>query len=213
MTASLTTTEDPASPAPRAWRADRAFAWWLLIAGVVGLLAAATLLIERIELLQDPTYVPSCSISPILSCGSVMTTDQASVFGFPNPIIGVAAFPIVATTGAVLLAGAQLGRWYWLGLQMGVTFGIGLVTWLAFQSLYRIGALCPYCMVVWAVVIPTFVVVTLRNLGSGVFGDRLARSRTTRTLLDWVAPLLLLPVLIVIMLITIRFWDYWVTLV
>ena len=33
------------------------------------------------------------------------------------------------------------------------------VHWLIFQSLYRIGALCPYCMVVWAVTIPLLVVV------------------------------------------------------
>ena len=33
------------------------------------------------------------------------------------------------------------------------------IHWLIFQSLYRIGALCPYCMVVWAVTIPLLVVV------------------------------------------------------
>ena len=31
------------------------------------------------------------------------------------------------------------------------------VHWLIFQSLYRIGALCPYCMVVWAVTISLLV--------------------------------------------------------
>lgn len=29
---------------------------------------------------------------------------------------------------------------------------------LKFETLYEIGALCPYCMVVWAVTIPLFVV-------------------------------------------------------
>ena len=44
----------------------RASAWWVLIAGVIGLLASSTLLIEKIAMLKDPTFVPSCSINPVL---------------------------------------------------------------------------------------------------------------------------------------------------
>ncbi|GAA3013484.1 hypothetical protein GCM10020229_26000 [Kitasatospora albolonga] len=47
-------------------------------------------------------------------------------------------------------------------------FGIGFVTWLMTQTLYSIGALCPYCMVVWAAMIPLFWYTTLHNLRSGV---------------------------------------------
>ena len=65
---------------------------WVLIAGVVGLAAALTLTVEKIEMLINPAYVPSCSINPVLSCGSVMVTPQASAFGFPNPLIGIVAF-------------------------------------------------------------------------------------------------------------------------
>ena len=57
-------------------------------------IAAATLLIEKIELIEDPSYVPSCSINPILSCGSIMVTDQAEIFGFPNPILGIIGFSL-----------------------------------------------------------------------------------------------------------------------
>src|SRR3546814_5623693 len=95
------------------------------------------LLIEKIALLEDPTYVPSCSINPILSCGSVMSTEQAEVFGFPNPIIGVAGFAIVTTVGVALVAGARLQRWFWWGLQAGTTFGVVFIHWLMFQSLDR----------------------------------------------------------------------------
>ena len=55
-----------------------ASAVWVLIAGVVGLAAALTLTIEKIEILINPDYVPSCSINPVLSCGSVMV-DPAGV--------------------------------------------------------------------------------------------------------------------------------------
>ena len=194
-------------------RDDRSLGWWLLLAGLVGLAAAATLLVEKILLLGDPDYVPSCSLNPVLSCGSIMESAQAEVFGFPNPIIGLAAFPVVATTGAALLGRAQLPRWYWLGLQAGVTFGVAFVGWLVFQSLYRIGALCPYCMVVWVVVLPTFWYVTLRNANTGAFGPRVAEAGWVRAIGSWHAPMLLLIYVVVLVLIAIRFWSYWSTLV
>lgn len=186
--------------------------WGLLVGGTVGLVAAFVLVLEKIALLADSEYVPTCSINPVLNCGSIMKTAQAEVFGFPNPLIGVASFSVVMATGAVLLAGARPARWYWWGLQAGVTFGAGFVTWLIFQSLYRIGALCPYCMVVWVVVIPTFWYVTLHNMESGTMGTRVARSRAVRAMRDAHALVLTLVLLLVLGLILERFWSYWVTL-
>ncbi|WP_210651112.1 vitamin K epoxide reductase family protein [Nocardioides sp. SYSU D00065] len=191
---------------------ERPLAIGLVVGGLVGLVASAVLLIERIRLAEDSSYVPSCSINPVLSCGNVMESAQAALLGFPNPVIGVAAFPVVIATGAALLAGGRLARWYWLGLQAGVTAGFALIAWLVFQSLYRIGALCPYCMVVWAVVLPIFWYVTLRNLSAGVLGEAAADSRAEAVLQDWRAPLLFGAYLLVLLLILQRFWDYWSTL-
>ncbi|WP_433697174.1 vitamin K epoxide reductase family protein [Nocardiopsis sp. CA-288880] len=144
-----------------------ALPWLLAVGGAVGLLASTALLVEKIRVLADPGHVPACSLDPVLSCGTVMATPQAEAFGIPNPIIGVACFAVVTTVGAALLAGARFRPWFWLGLQAGVLAGAVLVHWLIFQSLYRIGALCPYCMVVWAVTIPVFWYVTLHNVRSG----------------------------------------------
>lgn len=191
---------------------DRRLAWGLAAGGLVGFIASAVLLVERIKLAQDSAYVPTCSINPVLSCGSVMETAQAALLGFPNPIIGVAAFPVVVTTGMAILAGARLARWYWLGLQVGVTAALTLISWLAFQSIYRIGALCPYCMAVWSIVIPLFWYVTLRNLSHGALGDNLRDSRATVLLREWHAPLVLAPFLVLLVLIGERFWSYWSTL-
>ena len=141
----------------------RAVPWVLTVGGAIGLLAAFVLAVEKIALLEDPDYVPSCSLNPVLSCGSIMRTPQAEVFGFPNPLLGIAGFAVVLTTGVALLAGARLPGWYWLGLHLGAGLGVLFTHWLAFESLYVIGALCPYCMVVWAVVIPVFWYTTLHN--------------------------------------------------
>jgi uncharacterized membrane protein len=72
----------------------------------------------------------------------------------------------VLTLGVLLLARVELPEFVWIGLQLGVLFGIAFVTWLQTQSIYNIGKLCPWCMVVWAVMIPLFVLVTARNLRS-----------------------------------------------
>lgn len=143
---------------------NRGLGWLLTIGGAIGMVSAAILLIEKINLLKDPNGPLACDINPIVGCGNVINTDQAGVFGFPNPLLGVAGFAIVLTLGVLLIAKVALPAFVWLGLQAGALFGIGLITWLQYQSLYNINALCPWCMVVWAVTIPIFVWITARNL-------------------------------------------------
>lgn len=138
--------------------------WILIVCGVIGLVCSFIIMFEKLELLKNPAYSPSCDLNPVISCGSIMASDQSNAFGFPNPIIGLIAYPVVITTGVVLLMGVQLRRWYWAGLQLGTIFGVAFCHWLFFQSVYRIGALCPYCMVVWAVTITTFWYVLLYNI-------------------------------------------------
>ena len=196
------------APTDQTGSEDRRLAWLLVAAGLVGLVAAFTLLVEKIALIEDPSYVPSCSINPILSCGSIMRTKQAEAFGFPNPIIGVAGFAVVVTTGMAVLAGATLRRWFWLGLQGGTTLGVVFIHWLIFQSLYRIDALCPYCMVVWVVTIPLFWYTTLHNDRAGhlrVLGPR----RAARLAAEYHGVVLTAWYLAVAALIANRFWDYW----
>lgn len=192
---------------------ERTLRWLLPLVGVVGGVAAFVLTVEKIALIADPSYVPTCSISPVLSCGSIMDTQQAEVFGFPNPLMGLVAFAVLTTTGVVLATGARLPRWYWLGLQVGVVLGLAFVAWLVSESLYDIGALCPYCMVVWAVVIPGSWYVTLANLTSGRLGRRAADSRAVGVLAENHAVVLMALYLVVVALVLQRFWDYWVSLV
>nr|WP_221317941.1 vitamin K epoxide reductase family protein [Mycobacterium sp. AZCC_0083] len=178
---------------------------WVLIAGVVGLAAAFTLTIEKIKLLENPAYVPSCSINPVLSCGSVMVTPQAAAFGFPNPLIGIVAFSVVVVSGVLAIAKVPLPRWYWAGLAVGTTLGVVFIHWLIYQSLYTIGALCPYCMVVWTVTIPLLVVVASIAVPP--------TSGVVRALHQWRWSLVALWFTGLILLILVRFWDYWSTLI
>lgn len=205
----------PAAPQPAPVEASgpdgvvvpRPSAWWVLIAGVIGLGASATLLIEKIEMLLNPSYVPSCSINPVLSCGSVMVRPEASAFGFPNPLIGVVSFTLVVVTGVLAVARVPLPRWYWIGLTAGTALGVVFVHWLIYETLYEIGALCPYCMVVWAVTVPLLVVVASIALRP------LAANPAAQAVYHWRWPLVTLWFTAVLLLILVRFWDYWSTLI
>ncbi len=199
---------------------SRALPWLLVVGGLVGLVAAAALLVERIRVLADPDHVPACSFNPVLSCGTVMVTPQAEVFGVPNPLIGVACFAAVTAVGAALLArtgpgtGADPGfrRWFWLGLQAGCLFGVVFVHWLIFQSLYRIGALCPYCMVVWAATIPIFWYVTLHNLRAGHLRVPVALRRPVGVLARNHTVVLTVWGVVIAGAVAEAFWSYWTTL-
>lgn len=193
--------------------ASRRLGGLLLVGGLIGLLAATVLLVEKIELLNNPDYIPTCNINPVLSCGSVMNTPQAEAFGLPNPVVGIAGFAAVTVVGAALLAGGGFRRWFQVAIQVGVSFAVIFFHWLIYQSLYVIGALCPYCMVVWVVTIPLFWYTTLatfqplRNTGPR-WGRRLIATAT-----DYHTVVLTVWYLLIIALIAQRFWDYWITLV
>lgn len=193
---------------PSGTGAGRGLSWLLLTGGLLGLAASALLTFDKLRMLENPGYRPSCSINPVISCGSVMRTGQASAFGFPNPLIGLVAFGVLVAVGAGLLAGARHRRWYWLGLQSGVLAGLAFTLWLISQALYEIGALCPYCMVVWAVVGPLAWYVTVHNLDTGVLPAPRWWSDAARH--HWVVPALWY--LVIALLVLNRFWYYWQTL-
>jgi len=187
-------------------RSYRQTAWILVVGGIVGIFASIELIIQKIAVLSDPDFVPNCDINPILSCGSVISTEQASLFGFPNPVLGVIGFTIVIMFGALLFTGVELPRLMWLGLNFGAFAGMVFVIWLVSQSLYAIGALCPWCMVVWAVTIPIFWQVTTDNLASNKLSLGKSLSEIIVTL-KWI--LIAATYLIIMALIFVRWQDFW----
>jgi uncharacterized membrane protein len=141
---------------------------FLIVTGALGWLGAVALLIERIHKLQDPGAVLSCDVSPFISCGALFDEWQAKLFGFPNPILGVAGFVAPIAVGVGLLAHARFASWFWRLFTLGVFGAWVFVTWLYTQSVFAIGVLCPYCLGVWAVTIPMFWFLLAWGLKHGV---------------------------------------------
>ncbi|MER3394118.1 MAG: vitamin K epoxide reductase family protein, partial [Microcella pacifica] len=72
----------------------------------------------------------NCDVNPLVSCGTVMTSPEASLFGFPNPLLGVAGLVAPIAVGVALLAGARFARWFWALFLGGVTLAWVFVMWL-----------------------------------------------------------------------------------
>lgn len=184
----------------------------MIAAGLVGGWASFILTYDKLHLLQNPDYNPSCNINPILSCGSVMKTAQANLFGIPNSIFGLVAFSMLLMLGVTIAAGASLRRWMWIAIQLAATAGIVFMHYLFFQGIFRIHAICPWCFVVWMITIPTFWYITLHNLRHSY----LRLPKFHETLNDFFhrhhGDSLVLWYLIIFGIIVVQFWYYWSTL-
>ncbi|MDN3494445.1 vitamin K epoxide reductase family protein [Planococcus sp. APC 4015] len=165
-----------------------ALAVWLIIAGTIGWWAAFSLTVEKFHALANPGEGAACDISVLVQCSANLDSWQGSIFGFPNPILGLAGWIAPIVVGVAILAGARFARWFWLGLWAGFGFAFGFVVWLIGQSIYaqNLHTLCPWCMVTWAVTIPTFYLVTLHVLRSGVVPVAARVRRGADSLMVWV---------------------------
>lgn len=186
--------------APDGSPATRWVSWTLLVSGVVGLVASGALMLDLLRVLENPDYIPSCSWNPVLSCGSVMTTWQASVFGLANPVLGIVGFAALTTVGVLLVAGTVLRDGLWWGMLAGTVGGMVFVHWLIWESLFTLGALCPYCMVVWVVTVAAFLAV-LSHLS--------LRGRLPWWVREYAGLALPAWAIVLGIAILVRFWDYW----
>jgi uncharacterized membrane protein len=129
----------------KAWN----FPSFMAIFSSIGLLASVILSAEKTHILQNPEAELLCDINPIYSCQSVALSDQASIFGFSNELIGIAFFGGMLALALGLLAGAQYKKWLHVLAWLGLAGSMGMVVWFFYQSVYVINALCVYCSLVW----------------------------------------------------------------
>ncbi len=204
------TRSDEQREEPRLIGAGRAYSVLLVVCGALGLLAAWVITIDKFKLLEDPSFVPGCSLNPIISCGNIMKSHQAAAFGFPNPMMGLVAYPVMMGVGMAVLAGARFRPWFWLGLQAGTLFGVGFVTWLQYQSLYSIGSLCLWCSLAWVITIAAFWYTAVHNIKHRLIPVP-EGVRAIVLEFHWAVPVLWYGVIATLILT--RWWSYWSTLI
>jgi uncharacterized membrane protein len=172
-----------------------ALAILLIVGGALGLLASFSLTLDDFTLLAHPDTTLGCTISASLQCGKNILSWQGKVFGFPNPLLGLMMFAAPIIVGVAMLGRVRFPNWFWLVFNLGHWFAIGFIAWLSTESIYFIGTLCPWCALVYAVVIPMWLAVTLHNMAAGRYGRALIG--TGSALVSWV-PLISLALYVVI---------------
>jgi uncharacterized membrane protein len=177
---------------------------FLVLAGVAGLTAAYNLSVDKVTALISPTTVLNCDRSLIVQCSANLKSWQGSLFGFPNPLIGLGGFVAPIIIGIAILAGARFARWYWVAFTIGVIGALALIIFLISQSVFVIATLCLWCALVWTFTIPLFWLVTLYSLKTGYFRVSPRATKFFGGAYTWVPLITLLCYLVVALLYQVR---------
>lgn len=157
---------DLLEPPSYAWKARTAIE--MIISGVIGLFASFVLSIEALTLAADPDATLGCDFNAVISCGKVAQSPEATLFGFPNAFLGIAAEAVVITVAVAVLGRVVFPRWFMLGAQAIYTLGFLFAWWLFFVSFFDIGALCPWCLLITVTTTLVWAGLTRLNVREGV---------------------------------------------
>ncbi len=177
----------------------------LLVGSALGWISSIALSVDKLALLENPNAALSCDINPLISCGTFLGTWQASLFGFPNMYLGLAGYAVMGAAGSLLVSNAKLPRWFMWAVFGGLVFAFAFVHWLAFNALFDIRALCPWCLVAWVGTAPMFFVVLAHLVEEGFLKVGGAVRRIFRA---WI-PLTLAWYVLVVAAITVVFLPQW----
>lgn len=154
----------------RLHRIRHADAWLfgtMLFSSCLSLLASFVLSVDAVTLAADPTAELSCNINAVVSCGTVGSSWQSHLLGFPNAFLGLIAEPVVITVAVASLGGVRFPRWFMFAAQVVYTLGLAFAYWLLYQSMFHIGALCPWCLLVTVSTTLVFSTLTHVNIRDG----------------------------------------------
>jgi len=136
----------------------------MLVASLASLVASFVLAIDAITLAKDPHADLGCNINAVISCGTVGTSWQASLLGFPNAFLGLVFEPAVITVAIACLGGVRFPRWFMFTAQAIYTIALLFAYWLFEQAMFVIHALCPWCLLVTLATTLVFFEMTYVNI-------------------------------------------------
>ena len=148
-----------------------------LVLSVVGAGASLALVMSELQRLKDPGSALFCDVNPLIGCSDTLQEPVAHLlFGVPNSVVGVGLFGALAAIFAMGAFGVRMPRVVAWGLLAGTAAGAAMVVFFLSVSIFEYRVLCPYCLVVWAVVLALGVLVWTWGIDEGVLG---AGDRTT----------------------------------
>lgn len=169
----------------------------MLISSILGLIASFVLSIDALVLAANPDAIFSCDISAKISCGTVGSSWQANLLGFPNAFIGLISEPVVITLAVAALGGVRFPRWFMVTAQAFYAIGFVFAIWLFFQAYFVIGALCPWCLLITVTTTLVFASITRVNILDDNISFGRAHAAVKRALASWVDVYLVIIVLVI----------------
>lgn len=139
----------------------------MLVGAILSLIASFALSAEAITLAENPNAQLSCSVNVVLNCATVGVHPSASFLGFPNSFFGLMAEPVVITVAIAGLAGVRFPRLFMFTAQIFYTIGFIFALVLFYISMFIIGALCPWCLLVTLTTTFVWFAITRYNIREG----------------------------------------------
>ncbi|MDU0968979.1 MAG: vitamin K epoxide reductase family protein [Actinomycetaceae bacterium] len=147
---------DPLAPTPHQLEGGekRSTAIALVVLSLIGAVVSCMLLHSEYLHTTKPGQALICDVNPLIGCSKSMSSPQGHLLGVPNAIFGVLGFAALIGIAVVLAAGRRIARWLWWCLGAGTVIALVWVVWFLVQSITVFRAICPFCLVVWAMTIP-----------------------------------------------------------
>lgn len=116
----------------------------------MGLLASFMLAIDALWTAMHPNAQLGCDLNAKISCSKVAASWQSTLIHLgekpvPNAFIGLAGYAVLVTVGVVIAFDA-IPKWFKVCAFAGCLGAFAFATWLLTQSVFVIGALCPWCL-------------------------------------------------------------------
>lgn len=164
---------------PRGLRHSRGWIFGtMLVSALLSLTASFVLSYDALVLAGNPDATFGCDVNAVVSCSTVGVSWQASLFGFPNAFLGMMFEPVVITIAVASLGGVRFPRWFMFAAQVVYLFGLTFALWLFSQSMWVIGALCPWCLVITVGTVLVFMTLLHHNiLENNLYLPRAAQGR------------------------------------
>ena len=122
----------------------------IFIGAFVALVASFMQLTDKITILKNADAVLTCNINSIFSCSNVLSAWQSSVFGFPNSMMAIVFFALIAGASLTGLTGSPIAKNLRITLQGLSLFFLLFSLWFLQQSTFVIGSLCLFCLFMFA---------------------------------------------------------------
>lgn len=128
---------------------EKKYSIFLLLGGMIGLLASFILTLDKIKLLENPKFIPGCSLSPIITCTAAMSSAQATTFGVPNSMVGIVLFTALVVVSGSIVIGVQYSQRLLAVVAYTAAAGFLFTNYLILQSILVLHVVCPWCFTIW----------------------------------------------------------------